>query len=253
MLHFQILEAFVFLRWILQLAFEIMKSESGASSADIGHAEEKVMNANHKPNLAVADAQEASSDEVDNFIQQIELELAPVSKGPGLFRPTLKDPRHFTWVMVAFASMGGLLFGLDQSLISGANLTLPVALGLGAQQGSMVNAFMPLGAVFGALLLGPANEYLGRRGAIMLSILFYTLGAALEAGAMNFGMMLAGRIVLGLGLGLEVGTVPVYVADSVERKVRGNLVSLYQFNIALGEVLGFVVAAIFIKVDESWR
>ncbi|KAI0483916.1 general substrate transporter [Xylariaceae sp. FL0804] len=66
-------------------------------------------------------------------------------------------------------------------------------------------------------------------------------------------MMLAGRIVLGLGIGIEVGTCPVYVAESVTRKVRGNLVSLYQFNIALGEVLGFVVAAIFIKLDSSWR
>jgi hypothetical protein len=56
-----------------------------------------------------------------------------------------------------------------------------------------------------------------------------------------------------LGIGVEVGTVPVYVAESVNRKVRGNLVALYQFNIAFGEVLGFVVAAIFIKVDESWR
>lgn len=45
----------------------------------------------------------------------------------------------------------------------------------------------------------------------------------------------------------------MYVAESVERRLRGNLVSLYQFNIALGEVLGFVVAAIFIKVEGNWR
>ena len=44
------------------------------------------------------------------------------------------------------------------------------------------------------------------------------------------------------------GTVPVYVAESVARKYRGNLVSLYQFNIALGEVFGYVVAAIFVNV-----
>ena len=43
-------------------------------------------------------------------------------------------------------------------------------------------------------------------------------------------------------------TVPVYVAESVARKYRGNLVSLYQFNIALGEVFGYVVAAIFVNV-----
>lgn len=44
---------------------------------------------------------------------------------------------------------------------------------------------------------------------------------------------------------------PVYVAESVARKYRGNLVSLYQFNIALGEVFGYVVAAIFVNVKAS--
>lgn len=66
-------------------------------------------------------------------------------------------------------------------------------------------------------------------------------------------MMVAGRVILGMGVGLEGGTVPVYVAETVERRIRGNLVSLYQFNIALGEVLGYAVAAIFIKVPGNWR
>lgn len=90
--------------------------------------------------------------------------------------------------------------------------------------------------------------------AIIISLILYTIGAALEAGAISFGMMVAGRVILGLGVGLEGGTVPVYVAESVVRKYRGNLVSLYQFNIALGEVFGYVVAAIFVNVKSgSWR
>jgi sugar porter (SP) family MFS transporter len=103
-------------------------------------------------------------------------------------------------------------------------------------------------------MLGPLNESVGRRMAIIVSLVLYTIGAALEAGAINFAMILSGRIVLGLGVGLEGGTVPVYVAESVSRKYRGNLVSLYQFMIALGEVLGYVVAAIFVNVESgSWR
>jgi MFS family permease len=228
------------------------KSEFDTAPVDIDQVEDK--NTRHGPDFVVAaHVKHESSEEVDNFIQQMERDLAPVAKGPGFFRPILKDPRHFTWIMVIFASMGGLLFDLDQSLISGANLTLPTALHLDSQQISLANSFMPLGAVFGSFTLGPSNEDFGRRGAIILAILFYTVGVALEAGAINFGMMLASRLVLGVGLGIEVGTVPVYVAESVGRKVRGNLVSLYQFNIALGEVLGFVVAAIFIKVENSWR
>ncbi|KAL1863715.1 Fungal specific transcription factor [Paecilomyces lecythidis] len=163
------------------------------------------------------------------------------------------SPRFFTWMLVFFASMGGLLSGLDQSLISGANLFMPKALHLSDSRASLVNAGMPLGAVLGAFILSPSNEYLGRRMAIIFSVILYTIGAALEAGAINFGMIFAGRFILGAGVGLEGGTVPVYVAECVDSKKRGGLVSLYQLNIALGEVLGYAVAAIFVDVEGNWR
>jgi MFS family permease len=77
--------------------------------------------------------------------------------------------------------------GLDQSLISGANLYLPKDLGLTVRQNSLVNSAMPLGAVGGALLLSPANEITGRRMAIIISTVLYTIGGALCAGSVNFG------------------------------------------------------------------
>ena len=191
--------------------------------------------------------------EIDEEIALLDEELRQNPIKHGFFSPVLKfkDPRHFTWLLVAFASMGGLLSGIDQSLISGANLYMPTSLHLDVSQVSLVASGVPLGAIGGALLLGPTNEAVGRRMAIIISLLLYTLGAALEAGAINFAMIVSGRVILGLGVGLEGGTVPVYVAESVERKYRGNLVSLYQFNIALGEVLGYVVAAIFVNVKVS--
>jgi MFS family permease len=66
-------------------------------------------------------------------------------------------------------------------------------------------------------------------------------------------MIVAARVILGAGVGLEGGTVPVYVAETVESRLRGNLVSLYQLNIALGEVLGYAVAAMFVTVPGNWR
>lgn len=76
---------------------------------------------------------------------------------------------------------------------------------------------------------------------------------AFAANSIITGMIVAARVILGVGVGLEGGTVPVYVAETVERRIRGNLVSLYQFNIALGEVFGYVVAAIFLNVKGNWR
>ncbi|KAK8073275.1 MFS sugar transporter [Apiospora phragmitis] len=219
--------------------------------AEVEYPHEGLPALNEKDALAVAQAGGAV---VDSLINEMEQKLA--AEGGlrnGFFDLQFKDPRHFTWVIVAFASMGGLLSGLDQSLISGANLYLPKDLGLDTRQNSLVNSGMPLGAVGGALLLGPCNEWFGRRWSIIISCILYTIGAAVEAGSINFGMIVASRVILGLGVGLEGGTVPVYVAETVERRVRGNLVSLYQFNIALGEVLGYAVAAMFLHVPGNWR
>lgn len=166
---------------------------------------------------------------------------------------SFRNPKYFNWMMGVFASMGGMLFGLDQSLISGANLFMPDDLNFNERQVGFVNSSMPLGAVAGALLLSPANQFFGRRKAILFSIILYTIGAALEAGSINYPMMIISRLILGLGVGIETGTVPVYVAECVERQYRGNMVALYQFNIALGEVFGYVVAAIFIGVPGNWR
>lgn len=193
---------------------------------------------------------------IDAEIAELEAELEANPIQASWLNPVIsfKDPRHFTWLLVAFASMGGLLSGIDQSLISGANLYMPSSLHLDSSQVSLVSSGVPLGAIGGALLLGPINEAFGRKMAILISLILYTIGAALEAGAISFGMIIAGRVILGLGVGLEGGTVPVYVAESVARKYRGNLVSLYQFNIALGEVFGYIVAAIFVNVKSgSWR
>lgn len=130
----------------------------------------------------------AGGAQVDEYIQKMEVRLAEAGGlNTGFFQLQFKDPRKFTWLLVAFASMGGLLSGLDQSLISGANLYLPKDLDLSSRQNSLVNSGMPLGAVGGALLLSPANEYCGRKWAIIISIILYTIGAALEAGSMNFG------------------------------------------------------------------
>ena len=150
-------------------------------------------------------------DTIDADIDEIEAELQRREKKSGILHYELhfKDPRHFTWLLVGFASMGGLLSGIDQSLISGANLYMPASLNLNTKQVSMVSSGVPLGAVGGALILGPLNERFGRKNAIIISLILYTIGGALEAGGINYGMMVAARVILGLGVGLEGGTVPV--------------------------------------------
>lgn len=129
--------------------------------------------------------------EIDEEIELLEIELRENPIPKSFFAPVInfKDPAHFTWLLVGFASMGGLLSVIDQSLISGANLYMPASLHLNISQVSLVASSVPLGAIRGALLLRPTNEAIGRRMAIIISLVLYTVGAALEAGAINFGMM----------------------------------------------------------------
>jgi hypothetical protein len=189
-----------------------MTNVKDVEESENAHNEEKDAVAYEMDDVADAKLQNGLTEAaMDAELQQLEDQLHELPQSR--FDFSMANPATFTYILVAFASMGGMLSGLDQSLISGANLYLPVDLHLSSADNSLVNAGMPLGAVAGALLLSPANEYLGRRMSIIVSCILYTIGAALEAGAINFGMIFAGRFILGAGVGLEGGTVPVYVAE----------------------------------------
>lgn len=87
---------------------------------------------------------------VDEEIADFENQLEQTPIHAPFMNPKLgfiKDPRHFTWLLVAFASMGGMLSGLDQSVISGALLYLPEDLGLNTAQISLTSSAVPLGAI----------------------------------------------------------------------------------------------------------
>lgn len=164
-----------------------------------------------------------------------------------------KNKNHMVYLLGAFAAAAGILSGLDQSIISGASIGMKPALNLNDHEDSLISSLMPLGAMAGSIIMTPLNEIFGRKFSIIISCIWYTLGAGLCAGARNHHLMYAGRFILGVGVGIEGGCVNVYIAESVPAAVRGNIVSLYQFNIALGEVLGYAVAAIFYEVKGGWR
>lgn len=164
-----------------------------------------------------------------------------------------KNKNHMVYLLGAFSAAAGLLSGVDQSIISGASVGMKPALNLSSNEQSLVSSLMPLGAMAGSIMMNYLNETFGRRMSIIISCIWYTVGAAICAGSINHEMMYAGRFLLGIGVGIEGGCVGVYISESVPARVRGNIVSLYQLNIALGEVLGYAIAAIFYEVKGGWR
>lgn len=122
--------------------FEEVATAAPGKAGEISVAPPQDYNA---PKAKTEQLENARGWESDNLIHDLEKELEQSGYKKGIFDVEFKNPKHFTWLLVAFASMGGLLSGLDQSLISGANLFLPKDLHLTDQQNSLVNSGMPLG------------------------------------------------------------------------------------------------------------
>eukprot|EP00871_Galdieria_phlegrea_P000424 jgi/Galph1/1382/GphlegSOOS_G76.1 len=158
-----------------------------------------------------------SEEEMDVELQKLDDANNITHKKRILTSTAFGNPKYFYLVLASFASMGGILYGIDQSLISGAGIYMPVDLHIDTSKEDMITGFMPLGGVFGALMVWPVNELLGRKYTIIVSCLLYTVGGILEADAQSFGMMLPGRMILGAGVGLEAGTVPPYIAECSTR------------------------------------
>jgi sugar porter (SP) family MFS transporter len=148
--------------------------------------------------------------------------------------------------------MGGLLFGYDTGIISGALLFIADDFKLSDTAQQIVVASLLLGAVFGALFGGPLADRIGRRRAIMTAAVIFVVGSLASALATGAAFLAIARFVLGLAVGGAGMVVPVYIAESSPSRVRGSLVSLQQFLITVGILLSYGIN--FLLADaEAWR
>ena len=108
-------------------------------------------------------------------------------------------------------------------------------------------------AALGAGLGGAISNTFGRKPTIILSSIFFTLGSALLFSAKNFTMLIIGRVVLGLGVGLASMVVPPYIAESSPAAYRGKLVTAFGATITSGQFTASLVDGAFSTVHEGWR
>ncbi|EME26456.1 MFS transporter, SP family, sugar:H+ symporter [Galdieria sulphuraria] len=164
-----------------------------------------------------------------------------------------KNPKNFAIMVGVLSSVGAVLYGLDVSLISGVLLFVVSDLNLTSHQSSLVSSGMALGAIGGGFLGIVLVEYIGRKRSILIACVLYTVGALMEALSPSFGVLISGRLVLGLGVGIEYDAIPLYISESSPKNRRGDLVALFQLMAFFGVMLGYVVDAIFANVSGSWR
>src|SRR5215216_3401904 len=151
-----------------------------------------------------------------------------------------------------FGALGGLLFGYDTGVISGAILFIKEDFGLSPfMQGAVVAALL-LGAMIGAAFAGPMSDRMGRRRLIMIAAVTFTIGALGAAAAPSAGALVAARLVIGLAVGSAALVVPLYLSEIAPTQIRGAISSLNQLNIVFGILFAFIVNALLANA-EAWR
>ncbi|KAJ4259549.1 hypothetical protein NW762_007478 [Fusarium torreyae] len=209
-------------------------------------------------------------DEKSDFATQehvsvpIDADLEPY--GPPGFRGLFASP--YVAACSAFAAIGGLLFGYDQGVIS---VTLVMeeflqrfpevsddAPGAGFKKGLMT-AMITLGAFIGALNQGWIADWASRKRSIMIATVIFTIGSALQTGALNYDMLVAGRFIGGIGIGMQVScslllsmVVPLYIGEISPPEIRGSLLVFEALFVVLGVVIAFWITYGTMNMASHW-
>jgi SP family sugar:H+ symporter-like MFS transporter len=151
-----------------------------------------------------------------------------------------------------FGALGGLLFGYDTGVISGAILFIPKDFKLSPFLQGAIVAGLLLGAMVGAAGAGRLSDRLGRKRLIIAAAVVFTVGSLLAALAPSVGILVAARVIIGLAVGSAALVVPLYLSEIAPAESRGAIASLNQLMIVGGILAAFIVNAILAS-SGNWR
>ena len=160
------------------------------------------------------------------------------------------------YFLCAFAAFGGIFFGYDSGYISGVQgMTYFIQLYTGldpattpaekftlpAYQKSLITSILSAGTFFGAIIAGDLADYFGRRITIIAGCVVFIIGVILQTASSALGLLVAGRLIAGFGVGFVSAIIILYMSEVAPKKVRGAIVSGYQFCITIGLLLASCV------------
>ncbi|XP_078172273.1 inositol transporter 1-like [Carex rostrata] len=154
------------------------------------------------------------------------------------------------------AGIGGLLFGYDTGVISGALLYIrddfKVVNDSSFIQETIVSMAL-VGAIIGAASGGWINDVYGRKKATLIADVVFTIGSLIMCAAPDPYILILGRFFVGLGIGAASVTAPVYIAEAAPSEIRGGLVATNVLMITGGQFLSYLVNLAFTEVPGTWR
>ena len=171
--------------------------------------------------------------------------VPPVSPGTKQLPPLTPGPYKRRLGTVALvATLGGLLFGYDTSVINGAGGFMTEDLGLSEIGLGVAVSSLLFASAVGALTGGRISDAIGRRTTILVMAVLFIVGVLLVVTAPGLALVVAGRIVLGLAVGAASVVVPVFLAELAPYEIRGSLAGRNEFMIVLGQLLAIIMNAI---------
>ncbi|KAL2515762.1 Inositol transporter 4 [Forsythia ovata] len=154
------------------------------------------------------------------------------------------------------AGIGGLLFGYDTGVISGALLYIRDDFKSVDRQTWLQETIVSMaiaGAIIGAAVGGWMNDKYGRKKSILLADLLFFCGAIVMCAAPAPWMIIIGRVLVGLGVGMASMTSPLYISEASPAKIRETLVSTNGLLIIGGQFLAYLINLAFTKAPGTWR
>ncbi|KAK3038387.1 hypothetical protein RJ639_030287 [Escallonia herrerae] len=154
------------------------------------------------------------------------------------------------------AGIGGLLFGYDTGVISGALLYIRDEFEVVNQSSFLQETIVSMalvGAIIGAAAGGWVNDVYGRKKATLLADVVFAIGSIVMAAAPDPYVLIFGRLLVGLGVGVASVTAPMYIAEAAPTEIRGGLVSTNVLMITGGQFLSYLVNLAFTEVPGTWR
>jgi MFS family permease len=160
---------------------------------------------------------------------------------PSASKVSVKTPvKGFVYYAVGIAALGGLLFGYDTGVISGAILFIKRQFALSSTMEEIVVSAVLVGAVFGASLGGALTDRFGRRSLIFVAGVIFIASSLGTAFSPSVPWLIAARVVSGIAIGLASFISPMYIAELVPARVRGALVAVNMLAITTGIVAAYL-------------
>lgn len=177
-----------------------------------------------------------------------------LNKSKQITPPTEIINTRFIIIISMVAALGGLLFGFDTAIISGAIPYITPYFKLdGYSLGWAVSSIL-IGCATGAMVAGLLADKYGRRLMLIICAALFALSGLGSGLAPNFTLFVLFRLIGGLGVGAAAMISPMYIAETAPASKRGRMVALYQLAIVLGILLAYFSNYLFDGIGENnWR